>query len=126
MCEVYGYPRDSSLPVWTHGRDAIQNECRHTITVSNATLLSGRNISSDESVVSVLSIVNVTANDAGEYTCSVTGNSSTVILAVNPGKYMNMYIPVCLHVHLTFKMPSPPPLGVTITHLSPLAALCHC
>ena len=120
VCEVYGYPRDSSLPVWTHGRDAIQNECRHTITVSNTHLLGGRSIPINERVVSVLSIVNVVEDDGGEYTCSVTGNSSTVILAVNPGKYMDMYQCVKLHTCAPSVQDA---LSTTPTHLSSLAAL---
>ena len=37
-CEVYGYPRDSSPPVWTHGSDELQNgryvHCPGILTLS--------------------------------------------------------------------------------------------
>ena len=77
-CEVYGYPRNSSPPVWTHGSDELHNGT----TVSNAGLLSGNSISTTERVVSQLTITNVTANDSGDYTCSWQGNTTTVTLRV--------------------------------------------
>ena len=80
-CEVYGYPRDSSPPVWTHGSDELHNG-RYTTTVTNAGLLSGNSISITERVVSQLTITNVTANDSGDYTCSWQGNTTTVTLRV--------------------------------------------
>ena len=80
-CEVYGYPRDTSPPVWTHGSDELHNG-RYTTTVTNAGLLSGNSISTTERVVSQLTITNVTANDSGDYTCSWQGNSTTVTLRI--------------------------------------------
>ena len=80
-CEIYGYPRDSSSPVWTRGSDKLQND-RYTTTVINAGHLSGSSISSTERVVSQLTIRNVTEDDSGEYTCSVPGNSTTATLTV--------------------------------------------
>ena len=80
-CEVYGYPHDSSPPVWTHGSDKLHNG-RYTTTVTNAGLLSGNSISTTERVVSQLTITNVTVNDSGDYTCSWQGNSTTVALRV--------------------------------------------
>ena len=80
-CEVYGYPRDSSPPVWTHGSDELHNG-RYTTTVTNAGLLSGNSISTTERVVSRLTITNVTANDSGDYTCSWQENTTTVTLRV--------------------------------------------
>ena len=80
-CEVYGYPRDTSPPVWTHGSDELHNG-RYTTTVTNAGLLSGNSISTTERVVSQLIITNVTANDSGDYTCSWQGNSTTVTLRI--------------------------------------------
>ena len=76
-CEVYGYPRDSSPPVWTRGSDELHNG-RYITTVTNAGLLSGNSISTTERVVSQLTITNVTANDSGDYTCSWQGNSTTI------------------------------------------------
>ena len=80
VCAVYGYPRDSSGPVWTHGSDTVQDDDRISINVTNAGLLSGGSVSSTNSVESRLTISNVTEEDSGEYTCSVQGNSSTVTL----------------------------------------------
>ena len=73
-CEVYGYPRDSSPPVWINGSN--------TTNVTNAGLLSGNSISTTERVVSQLTITNVTANDSGDYTCFWQENSTTVALRV--------------------------------------------
>ena len=78
-CEVYGYPRDSSPPVWTHGSDELHNG-RYTTTVTNAGLLSDNSISTTERVVSQLTITNVTVNDSGDYTCSWQESSTTVAL----------------------------------------------
>ena len=75
-CEIYGYPRDSSPPVWTSTSDELQSG-RFTTTVTNAGLLNGSSISTTERVVSQLTIRNVTERDSGEYTCSVQGNSTT-------------------------------------------------
>ena len=80
-CEVYGYPRYSSPPVWTHGSDELHNG-RYTTTVTNAGLLSGNSISTTERVVSQLTITNVTVNDSGDYTCFWQGNTTTVNLTV--------------------------------------------
>ena len=80
-CEVYGYPHNSSPPVWTHGSDELHNG-RYTTTVTNAGLLSGNSISTTERVVSQLTIANVTANDSGDYTCSWQGNTTIVTLRV--------------------------------------------
>ena len=80
-CEIYGYPHNSSSPVWTRGSDKLQND-RYTTTVVNASLLSGSSISTTERVVSQLTIRNVTEDDSGEYTCSVPGNSTTATLTV--------------------------------------------
>ena len=83
VCEVYGYPRNSSHPVWTTKGSAVQNDCRHCITGS---LFSGISVSYDQRVESVLSILNMTVEDAGEYTCLVNGESSAVTLTVLSGK----------------------------------------
>ena len=85
VCEVYGYPRDSSSPVWTHGSDPVQDGDRISINVTSASLLSGSSVSSTNRVESHLTISNVTEEDTGEYTCSVQGNSSTVTLTVESG-----------------------------------------
>ena len=85
VCEVYGYPRDSSSPVWTHGSDPVQDDDRISITVTSASLLSGSSVSSTNRVESRLTISNVIEEDSGEYTCSVQGNSSTVTLTVESG-----------------------------------------
>ena len=77
-CEVYGYPRNSSPPVWIH---ELHNG-RYTTTVTNAGLLSDNSISTTVRVVSQLTITNVTANDSGDYICFWQGNSTTVVLRV--------------------------------------------
>ena len=75
-CEVYGYPRDSSPPVWSSpGRD-LQTE-RFNITLSNGDRLMNDSVPDTERVVSQLTITDVTEEDEGEYTCSVEGQSDT-------------------------------------------------
>ena len=81
VCEVYGYPHDTSPPVWTHVSDELQNG-RYTTTVTNAGLLSGNSISTTERVVSQLTIFCVSPSDSGNYTCSWQGNITTVTLRV--------------------------------------------
>ena len=83
-CEIYGYPRDSSPPVWTSSvwtSDELQSG-RFTTTVANAGLLNGSSISTTERVVSQLTIFCATQRDSGEYTCSVEGKSTTVTLNI--------------------------------------------
>ena len=80
-CEVYGYPRDSSPPVWTWSGGDLQ--CRRfTISVTNAPLLNDSSISSSQSVVSKLTISNATEGESGEYTCSVEGNATSVSITI--------------------------------------------
>ena len=75
-CEVYGYPRDSSPPVWSSpGRD-LQTE-RFNITLSNGDRLMSDSVPDTERVVSQLTITDVTDKDEGEYTCSVERQSDT-------------------------------------------------
>ena len=80
-CEIYGYPHDSSSPVWTRGSHELQGD-RYTTTVNNDDLW---HISSTERFVSQLTISHVTECDSGEYTCSVEGNSTTATLTVLEG-----------------------------------------
>ena len=78
-CEIYGYPRDSSPPVWTSSlwtSDELQSgSYRFTTTVTNAGLLNGSSISTTERVVSQLTVSNVTERSSGEYTCCVERNN---------------------------------------------------
>ena len=78
ICEVYGYPRDSSPPKWSSpGRDLTTCKFSTELT-SNGDRLSDGSISSYDKVLSQLSIcTNLTHKDEGEYTCSVEGKSST-------------------------------------------------
>ena len=99
-CEVYGYPRDSSPPVWTHGSDELHNG-RYTTTVTNASLLidsymgsgyslpSSNSISTTERVVSQLTIFCVSEADEGNYTCSLRGNHTNITLSVVEGNCMH-------------------------------------
>ena len=81
-CEVYGYLRSSSHPVWTAGNDVVQNDERHKVTVENVYLLSYyRRVSLLKRVVSHLTIIKVTNQDLGDYTCSIQGNSSRVTVS---------------------------------------------
>ena len=48
------------------------------LSMNNAGLLSGNSISTTR----VFIITNVTANDSGDYTCSLQGNSTTVTLRI--------------------------------------------
>ena len=85
VCEVYGYPRNTnaSHPVWTTRGSAVQNDCRHCIAGG---LFIGMSVSYDQGVESVLSILNMTVEDAGKYICLVNGESSAVTLTVLSGK----------------------------------------
>ena len=76
-CEVYGYPRDPSPPVWSSpGRDL--QTCKFSTDLRNGDLLNDGSVSSEERVVSQLSIcTGLTGEDEGEYTCSVKGQSDT-------------------------------------------------
>ena len=80
-CEVYGYLRSSSDPVWTAGNDVVPNDERHKVTMENVDLLSYRRVPLMKRVVSHLTIINATNQDLGEYTCSVQGNSSRVTVS---------------------------------------------
>ena len=84
-CEVYGYPRDSSPPVWTWSGGDLQSG-RFTTSVTNAPLLNGSSVSSSESVVSKLTISNATDGESGDYTCSVEGNATSVSLTIGGPK----------------------------------------
>ena len=92
-CEVYGYPRDSSLPVWTWSGGELSD--RSTTTVTG--LLSGASsVSFTERVVSQLTISNATEGDSGEYTCSVPGNSTSI--NVDIGKFISTLL-CFVHTH---------------------------
>ena len=88
-CEVYGYPRGSSPPVWTSSQwtsDELQSG-RFSTSLTNDDRLSDGSVSSTERVVSQLSIFCTSEADSGEYTCSVTGNSTSLQLTVSKGTY---------------------------------------
>ena len=54
-CEVYGYPRDPSPPAWSSpGRDL--QTCKFSTDLRNGDLLNDGSVSSEERVVSQLSI----------------------------------------------------------------------
>ena len=80
LCEVYGYPRDSSPPVWTLSGDELSDRSITTGLLSGAS-----SVPSTERVVSQLTISNATEGDSGEYTCSVSGNSTSI--NVDIGKF---------------------------------------
>ena len=102
VCAVYGYLRDSSSPVWTHGSDPVLDGDRISITVTSASLLSGSSISSTNRVESHLTISNVTEEDTGEYTCSVQGNSSSITLTVESGKFISCWLlDTCTSIYST-------------------------
>ena len=85
-CEVYGYPRDSSPPVWAWSGGDLQSS-RFTTSVTNAHLLNESSVSSSESVVSELTISNATEGESGEYTCSVEGNTTSVSITIGGPAY---------------------------------------
>ena len=87
-CEVYGYPRNSSSPVWTSSHDLQSG--RFSVS-NNSRLLTGNSVALNVRFISQLTIVNVTMEDAGEYTCSVQGNSTTITLVVI-GKFLCILI----------------------------------
>ena len=84
-CEVYGYPRDSSPPVWTWSGGELSDRSTTTVT-DNSGLLSGdSSVPFSERVVSQLTIHCASEGDSGEYTCSVPGNSTYLELTVSEG-----------------------------------------
>ena len=85
-CEVYGYPRNSSSPVWTSSESHDLQSGRFSIS-NNSRRLTGDSVAFNDRVISRLTIVNVTMEDAREYTCSVQGNSTTITLVVI-GKFL--------------------------------------
>ena len=90
-CEVYGYPRDSSSPVWTSSQwtsDELQTG-RFSTSLTNDDRLSDSSVSSTERVVAQLSIFCTSEADSGEYTCSVTGNFTSIQLTVSKGMYLS-------------------------------------
>ena len=80
-CEVYGYPRDSSPPVWAWSGGDLQSG-RFTTSVTNAPLLNESSVSSSKSVVSKLTIRNATSDQSGRYACSVKGNLTDVSISI--------------------------------------------
>ena len=87
-CEVYGYPRDSSPPVWTSSQrtsDELEGG-RFSTSLTNGALLSGDSVPSTERVLSQLTIFCASEADSGEYTCSVQGNSTSLQLTVSISK----------------------------------------
>ena len=100
-CEIYGYPRDSSSPVWTSSvwtSDELQSG-RFTTTVTNTGLLNSSSISTTERIVSQLTIFCASERDSGEYTCSVQGNSTTVTLTIVEGISRELFT-LCLLCYL--------------------------
>ena len=77
VCVVYG---QSLEPVWSHGNTVLQKNRKHTITVTNGEFMNSNSSTHTEMVESCLRITHVTEEDLGEYTCSVPGNSSTVVV----------------------------------------------
>ena len=80
-CVVYGYPRDSSPPVWAWSG-------RFTTSVTNAhkNMLDESSVSSSESILSKLTITNATKDGSGEYICSVEGNATSVSITIGDSK----------------------------------------
>ena len=115
-CEIYGYPHDSSPPVWTSTSDELQSG-RFTTTVTNAGLLNGNSISTTERVVSQLTIFCVSERDSGEYTCSVQGNSTTVTLSITD-RGTARYLLIIISMPVSF----PPILDIA----NPIQAQCNC
>ena len=91
-CEVYGYPRDSSPPVWTWSGGELSDRSTTTVTGSDGLLSGASSVSFSERVVSQLTISNATEGDSGEYKCSVPGNSTSI--NVDIGKFI-----LCLCIH---------------------------
>ena len=92
MCSVYGYLRDLSGPNWTFsgvGHKTMPMEFN----------LSEYSVSYTDRIKSNLTIINMTEEDFGVYTCSVEGNETTFTL--QEGKFA--YI---MHFDYTICKPS--------------------
>uniref|UniRef100_UPI003342E330 Cell recognition molecule, long form n=1 Tax=Geodia cydonium TaxID=6047 RepID=UPI003342E330 len=76
-CEVYGYPRDSSPPMWSSPGRNLESGRFNITPRYTGTLSNGSVSSSDKVALSQLTIFNVTVADEGEYTCSVAGESAS-------------------------------------------------
>ena len=86
-CEVSGYASFSGTPSWTgSGRDLTSDGSKYTINVSGgSSSLIFSNGSTGPSVVSTLTINQLSMEDDGVYTCSVAGMSSTTQLTIMQG-----------------------------------------
>ena len=83
-CEVRGYRKSDSLPQWSrHGR-VLETDC----TKYCQTLWPGQQLVNNRQGHTLISydtgllILSVSVSDAGEYVCSVDGNSSSTHLLV--------------------------------------------
>nr|CAA54663.1 Sponge receptor tyrosine kinase [Geodia cydonium] len=76
-CEVYGYPRDSSPPMWSSPGRNLESGRFNITPRYTGTLSNGSVSSSDKVALSQLTIFNITVADEGEYKCSVDGESAS-------------------------------------------------
>ena len=86
-CEVYGYPRDSSPPMWSSPGRNLESGRFNTTPRYTGQLSNGSVSSTDKVAVSQLTIYCASETDEGEYTCTVDGESAS--FRVDLGKFIH-------------------------------------
>ena len=84
-CEVYGYPRDSSPPMWSSPGRNLESGRFKTTPRYTGQLSNGSVPTTDKVAVSQLTIYCASETDEGEYTCTVDGESAS--FHVDLGKF---------------------------------------
>ena len=91
-CEVYGYPRDSSPPMWSSPGRNLESGRFNTTPRYTGQLSNGSVSSTDKVAVSQLTIYCASETDEGEYTCSVDGESASFRVDLGKSPYWNVNV----------------------------------
>ena len=87
-CEVHGFLRSMTPPTWLDGKgNLVVNSSNYSVMSTTSSRPAA--LVSDSSAIqgqrSMFTILRLSEEDEGNYTCMVDGNSSTVQLLVVPG-----------------------------------------
>ena len=91
-CEVYGYPRDSSPPMWSSPGRNLESGRFNTTPRYTGQLSNGSVSSTDKVALSQLTIYCAFETDEGEYTCSVDGESASFRVDLGKSPYRNVNV----------------------------------